>query len=117
LANGTGDPTLQGLGGELALRACAPEAHFDCVALNADQLNRTVMKLLNICADLFDQGSNVFFTRVIGGNVFSHDELLKADGSILSCLNRKLVYHEKRRSARQSARQGIESIDCLDFDK
>ena len=90
LADGAGDPTLQSLGGKLALRASTPEAHFDCIALNTDQLNRTVMKLLDISADLLNQGADVFFAGIIRGNVFSHDELLRADGFILSCLPRNL---------------------------
>jgi len=39
LADGAGDPTLQGLGGKFALRAGTSKAHFDYFALNADQLN------------------------------------------------------------------------------
>jgi len=91
LVNGTGDPTLQSLGGKLALQAGTAKTDFDCIALNADQFHRTMMKLLDVSADLLNQASDLFFSGIIRGNMVCHIKLLKADMLILSCLNGDIV--------------------------
>jgi hypothetical protein len=61
LPDGSSDPTLERGWEERAAFAGAAQANFYQITLNRDQLHRTAVKLLNVCADLVNQAGDFFF--------------------------------------------------------
>lgn len=66
LANGAGHPALQGVFRKVTAFTRATQTHLNGISFNANQLNRAMMVLLDIRADLFNQARNLFVTREIG---------------------------------------------------